>query len=165
MSPPFVVRRLQPGDAASVRDLASHLDRWFNAEGLDRMACDLMSHSGFVAMQGSRLLGFILWTPVNAEIAELSWMGVSQDLHHRGIGTVLLAALVADLAASGFRTLEVATVADNVSYEPYAETRRFYRARGFTDFRVDARLWGSGDERYDRLVLRRDLVREMSRAT
>jgi hypothetical protein len=73
--------------------------------------------------------------------------------------------VVADLKASGFRTLEVATVADNVEYAPYAETRRFYRARGFTDFRVDARFWGSGDDRYDRLVLRRDLVDRTSGAT
>jgi ribosomal protein S18 acetylase RimI-like enzyme len=55
--------------------------------------------------------------------------------------------------------LEVDTVADNVEYEPYAETRRFYRAMGFQDVRVDEKFWGEGNDRYDRLVMRKDLTR------
>ncbi len=84
-------------------------------------------------------------------------MGVAKDLQHRGIGTAFLAAFVADLWSLGYRSLEVSTVADNVDYEPFARTRRFYRARGFVDARVDPLYWGSGGDRYDRLVLRRDL--------
>jgi len=157
MTPPFVVRRLEKEDAAAVRELARSLGAWFNADGLVRIARDLDIHAGYVAERTRRLAGFVTWARIDAAVAELSWMGVAQDLRHRGIGTALLAALVADLRSAGFRVLEVSTVADSVEYEPYAQTRRFYRTRGFTDFRVDARFWGSGDDRYDRLVLRRDL--------
>lgn len=157
MTPPFAVRRLRPGDADAVRGLAQSLGKWFDAEGLRRIALDSATHSGHVAFQGGRLVGFLLWTRLDAEVAELSWMGVAEDRQHRGIGTALLAALITELASLGVRSLEVSTVADNVEYEPYAETRRFYRARRFVDFRVDPRYWGSGDDRYDRLVLRRSL--------
>jgi ribosomal protein S18 acetylase RimI-like enzyme len=157
VTPPFVVRRLHPEDAAAVQELARGLGKWFDAEGLARIARDLGAHAGYVAVQGGRVVGFVTWTPVSADTAELSWMGVEVDLQHHGIGTALLAVLVADLGSSGFHSLEVSTVADSVDYEPYAETRRFYRSRGFADFRVDPRYWGSGEDRYDRLVLRREL--------
>lgn len=157
MRPPFVVRPLDAEDAEAVRDLAGSLGKWFDAEGLRRIAHDVGLRPGFVAEQAGRVVGFLLWAPIDTEVADLSWMGVAQDHQHRGIGSALLATLAADLARRGFRFLDVSTVADNVDYEPYAETRRFYRARGFTDFRVDPKYWGSGDDRYDRLVLRRGL--------
>ncbi len=158
MTPPFVVRRLQKEDAEAVQGLARGLGKWFNEEGLAKIARDLKSHAGYVAVQGGRLVGFITWAPLSPATADLTWLGVSEELQRRGIGTALLAALLADLRSSGFRHLEVSTVADSVEYDPYARTRRFYRARGFADFRVDERYFGSGDDRYDRLVLRRDLA-------
>ena len=154
---PFTIRPLTAADAAAVRDLARSLDAWFDPEGWGRIARDLATHPGFVAFRAGRLVGFVLWTLVDAEVAELSWMGVAEDAQHRGLGTALRAALVTALRSSGFRSLEVSTVADNVDYEPYARTRRFYRARGFVDIRVDPMYWGSGEDRYDRLVLRLDL--------
>ena len=154
---PFVVRRLRAEDAVDVRALAQSLDRWFDMDGLARIARDLGTHPGVVALQGERLVGFAMWSRIDSEAADLSWLGVAEDVQRRGIGTALLGALVAELRGSGFRSLEVSTVADNVDYEPYDRTRRFYRARGFVDFRIDPRYWGSGDDRYDRLVLRRDL--------
>lgn len=140
-----------------MRDLARGLPEWFDPDGQARIAADVRTQRGFVAAHGQRLVGFILWRPLGPEAADLSWMGVAKDLQRRGIGTALLAALVADLPSVGFRSLEVSTVADHVDHEPYARTRRFYRARGFADARVDPLYRGSGDDRYDRLVLRRDL--------
>ena len=45
-------------------------------------------------------------------------------------------------------------VPNPVEYEPYAETRQFYRSRGFVDHCVDAKFFGEGEDRYDRLLLR-----------
>ncbi len=157
VTPPFVLRPLRREDAASVHGLAARLGKWFDAEGRRRIDQDVASHPGYVAVQGERLLGFILWTRLDSETADLSWMGVAEELQHRGIGTALLDAVVAGLRVARVRFLEVSTVADNVEYEPYAATRRFYRARGFLDFRVDPRYWGLGADRYDRLVLRREV--------
>ena len=151
------VRRIEEGDAPLVLLLAGSLDKWFNAEGLEKMAKDLLTHEGFLAVRGERVLGFLTWEALDEEVANLSWMGVAEAEQDSGIGRALLRALVAELRTRGFQAVEVSTVADSVDYEPYVHTRRFYRASGFVDHRVDAKYYGSGDDRYDRLVLSLDL--------
>jgi len=118
------------------------------------MARDLDSHQGYVAVRGGRLLGFVTWTRIDETLAELSWIGVAEDVQHEGIGTALLVALTSRLRRDGFHELAVSTIADSFDFEPFAETRRFYRARGFKDYRVDPRYWAEDGARYDRLVLR-----------
>lgn len=158
VSPPVLIRPLRSQDAEAVRELVGRLGAWFDAEGRARIGRDLGTQAGFVAAQGPRIVGFILWARIDAAVADLTWMGVAEPMQRRGVGTALLAALVTNLRSSGFHALEVSTVADNVEYEPYDRTRRFYRARGFADHRIDPGYWGSGEDRYDRLVLRRDLA-------
>jgi len=161
MRPPWVVRPSEPGDSPAILALVENLKKWFTPQAYETIGRELSTHGGYVAVRGPRMLGFLMWTPSQeAGVARLSWIGVAEVERHLGIGTSLLAALVASLKANGFRYLDVDTVADNVDYEPYAETRRFYRARGFVDHRIDSKHWGEGDERYDRLVLRLRLVSE-----
>jgi len=52
--------------------------------------------------------------------------------------------------------LEVSTVADSVEYEPYARTRSFYHALGFSDVQVDRKWYPSGE---DRLLRRKPLTK------
>jgi len=153
------IRPIQRADVPRILLLAERLGEWFTPEGLAQMAHDLEHPQGYVAVQGDRVLGFVTWSPVDESTATLSWIGVAPDHRRRGIGRSLLAALVECLRDKGIRSLEVDTVADNVEYEPYAETRRFYRAMGFQDVRVDEKFWGEGNDRYDRLVMRKDLTR------
>ncbi len=155
----FVIREMSPADAEPVLSIARTLGAWFNAAGLVQMALDVHSHKGYVAAREEGLVGFITWTPVDRDTAELSWMGVAEPAQRRGVGTALLSAVRLALRQQGFRYLTVSTVADNVDYAPYVRTRRFYRSRGFTDYRVDVQYWGEGDDRYDRLVLRLDLTK------
>lgn len=162
MTRPFVIRPIEEGDAPSILLLARSLVKWFIAEGLDQMGRDLNLHEGFVAVRGDRILGFVTWTAIDEAVASLSWIGVAEEEHRRGIGRVLFQALVAELRRKGFRHVEVSTVADSVDYEPYAATRRFYRAMGFVDHRVDEGYFGSGDDRYDRLLMRLDLTARSS---
>jgi len=158
----WTVRRIGEGDAPAILLLARSLDKWFNEEGLEKMSRDLLSHDGFVAVRGDRVLGFVTWTPIDAESADLTWMGVAEDLQRTGIGRALFRNLVRDLRTRGVRALEVSTVADSVDYEPYARTRHFYRAMGFVDHRVDPKFFGAGDDRYDRLVLRLAFVDDVA---
>src|SRR3989304_4291142 len=85
------------GDAPAILLLARSLDKWFNEEGLEKMGRDLLSHEGFVAVRGDRVLGFVTWTPIDAESADLTWMGVAEDLQRTGIGRALFRNLVRDL--------------------------------------------------------------------
>jgi len=157
MTSSYVVRPIEEGDGPQILLLASTLSAWFTPRGLADMARDLEAHGGFVAVRGGRVLGFLLWAPGGHEVARLTWMGVDPGHRRRGIGRALLEVLVAHLRRAGYRVLEVDTVADTVPYEPYAETRRFYRAMGFVDHRVDRGYYGEGDDRYDRLVMRKPL--------
>lgn len=151
------VRPLREGDGPSVLVLARTLDKWFNEEGLVNMSRDLESHPGFVAVRGDVVIGFITWNRLDPRTADLSWMGVAESEQRTGIGKALLQALVADLRRLGVQRLEVSTVADSVDYEPYVATRRFYRSVGFADDRVDPLYFGSGDDRYDRLVMKLEI--------
>lgn len=150
----FVVRPLQPADVPSAFAVARELSKWFNADGLEKIRRDLGLHEGFVAVDDTRLLGFATWHPLDSETAELSWIGVVEEEQGRGVGTALLAAIAGATRRHGHRFLDVATVADSLNYQPYEGTRRFYRARGFSDYRVDSKFYGKGDDRYDRLLLR-----------
>jgi hypothetical protein len=62
--------------------------------------------------------------------------------------------LEAILVQSGFRTLEVSTVATTIEDESYARTRSFYHAVGFLDVQIDEKWYSSGD---DRLLLRKPI--------
>lgn len=156
---PWTIRSIERDDAPAILAVVRSLSKWFTSQAHQDAARELSTHGGFVAVRGRSVLGFILWTPTSdATVAELSWIGVAEDEPHSGIGTSLLPALATVLRSRGFLHLEVDTVANNVDYEPYAETRRFYRARGFVDHRVDPKFYREGDEKYDRLVLGLDLT-------
>ena len=120
------------------------------------MERDLESHAGFVGITRDRVIGFITWRPIDRSTADLSWFGVAREYHRMGLGRALLRMLVNRLRTEGVRRVEVSTVADSTDYEPYARTRAFYRANGFTDFRVDPGFYSDGTDRYDRLVMQLD---------
>ena len=157
MPGPARIHKKQPRYAAPIFEVARSLPQWFNAEGLESIARDVAVHEGFVARDGAEVVGFALWRPLNVDEAELSWLGVRPAFQHRGTGTRLLSAVCMAAGAKGVQRLLVSTVADNVDYPPYADTRRFYRARGFNDLRVDRDYFGNGTDRYDRLMLVRAL--------
>jgi ribosomal protein S18 acetylase RimI-like enzyme len=93
---------------------------------------------------------------VDEKVAELTWIAVHPEFHRKGIGRRLVKALEEVLVKVGVSALEVSTVADSVEYEPYARTRSFYHALGFSDVRVDRKWYPSGD---DRLLLRKPLTK------
>lgn len=150
----FVVRTLAPSDVSAALDVSRGLPKWFNAEGLESIRRDLGIHEGFIAASDHLTLGFATWHPLDDEVADLSWIGVVERERRRGVGTALVASVAGAARRRGLRFLEVATVADSVAYAPYEETRRFYRTRGFGDFRVDPEFYGTGQDRYDRFRLR-----------
>lgn len=148
---------MEEHDRAAILELARNLPDWFNAQGLVQMAQDVRSHQGVVAVEAGRLVGFATWHVMDSETADLSWLGVAKEVHRKGIGSALVRLVLSRLRTEGIRYLEVSTVADSVDDEPYANTRKFYRAMGFRDLRVDPSFWGEGKDRYDRLVLRVDI--------
>ena len=54
----------------------------------------------------------------------------------RGLGTILLDTIDAELAGAGVQTVEVKTLDASAAYPPYERTRRFWEHRGFVQVRT-----------------------------
>ncbi len=85
------------------------------------------------------MTGFLTWKRHHPATAEITWLAVHADHRGAGVGTALVEALVASSPA--LRYLTVKTLSAACDYEPYEETRAFYRARGFTEL-IELDIWG-----------------------
>jgi ribosomal protein S18 acetylase RimI-like enzyme len=147
------IRQIIREDHATIVAMAKLLPQWFTELGIQRIARDLQTQNGLVALEDENIAGFVTYAiTVDETAAELTWIAVHPNLHRKGIGRSLVEALEEVLVRLGASALEVSTVADSVEYEPYARTRSFYHALGFSDIRVDRGWYPSGD---DRLLLRK----------
>ncbi len=150
------IRQIIQEDRATIVEMAKSLRQWFTELGIQQIARDLQTLKGLVALEDENTAGFVTYSiTVDETIAELTWIAAHPNLHRKGIGRSLVEALEEVLVRLGVSALEVSTVADSVEYEPYARTRSFYHALGFTDVRVDRGWYPSGD---DRLLLRKLLT-------
>ncbi len=150
------IRPAVAADLEGMLAIARRLPAWFNDDGIAEMTQDFQTHGGLVADDDGTVAGFITFGPSphtpEPGLLEITWLGVDPGRRRSGLGRQLVAALVERCRTQETHTLQVSTIADSVDYPPYAETRAFYRAVGFADYRVDRDFYGPGD---DRLLLRR----------
>jgi GNAT superfamily N-acetyltransferase len=99
----------------------------------------------YVLMDDSYIAGIAglhhyVWGP--PENVWLAWFAVEPELHARGLGTFLLDAITREARQLGYTTLFVETY----STPDFAQARRFYQAKGFTEAgHVRAYLGNAGD--------------------
>jgi ribosomal protein S18 acetylase RimI-like enzyme len=127
------IRLAGPDDHAALLAVARTLPQWFTEGGLRMMALDFPYQRCLAAVEAEAVIGFLSYF-VHEGVARIGWMGVELDLRRRGVGRALVEHMLADLRADGVPEVRVSTLGDGVEYEPYAETRAFYRSVGFTDF-------------------------------
>jgi len=152
--PPLVLRPLRPHYHDASVGVARMLGEWFTPRGLEELEIDLRFASGFVALLGPKVIGFIAFT-VAESCATIHWMGLLPEHHRRGIGRRLVERVIEDLTRAGVRELLVSTLGDSVDYEPYARTRAFYRALGFHTHQVIPQP--DNPEWHERMILRKNL--------
>jgi GNAT superfamily N-acetyltransferase len=128
----IMIRKYATTDLEQLIEIAKTLPEWFTAGGIKQMSIDFRFQHGFVALNGSRIVGFLTFF-VNESIAQIGWMGVLSEFHNQGIGKKLIDRLILKLKKVGIQELRVSTLGDSVEYEPYARTRTFYRRIGFKD--------------------------------
>jgi len=154
------VRQIIQEDHVAIVEMAKTLPQWFTELGVQQIAKDLQAQSGLVALKDENTVGFVTYVlTMDGKAAELTWIAVHPEFHRKGIGRSLVKNLEEILVKQGVSALEVSTVADSVEYEPYARTRSFYHALGFSDVRVDRKWYPSGD---DRLLLRKLLTERVA---
>jgi ribosomal protein S18 acetylase RimI-like enzyme len=156
--------------ARPIVEMARGLGEWFTPKGLREIEIDARHQRGLVAFVGdgstgartgagtgataASAAGFLLFN-VNAAIAIITWMGVAREHHRRGIGRRLIDRFIADLRAAGIREVRVETLGPSVDYEPYARTRAFYAAIGFSELRRVPHP--DNPECRELLIMRRDI--------
>lgn len=129
-----MVRICRDADGSRNQDclrLARNLEGAFNETGLEAMAEELPTERTFLAVEDDELVGFGSVAEHSPQVAELSWLAVTDDHQGQGVGTRLLQEIYADRASAGVRLLTVKTLAETVANETYERTRQFYENEGF----------------------------------
>ena len=118
------------------------LPMWFGIErALLMYARDSATMPTFALSDGPHLGGFLTLREHFPEAWDIHCVAVRADARGQGHGSRLLAHAEAWLKERGVRFLQVKTVAATSSSREYAETREFYRHRGFTPIEVFPTLW------------------------
>jgi GNAT superfamily N-acetyltransferase len=127
---------------AEIEAILRSLPRWFGIErALVMYVADSVAKPTFGAEVEGRLIGFLTLTEHFASSWELHCMAVSAQHRNRAVGTALLAAAEQHARAQGVEFLQVKTIAETSPSPEYAQTRRFYLARGFVPMEVFPTLW------------------------
>lgn len=110
--------------------IASDLKEWFTPEGLKNIELDFKMNSVLVAKENSEVVGFLCYTTYCGKMI-LLWMGVKRSYQRKGVGAKLLTKLEEISKKLNMYSIEVETLPDEDSYEPYKLTRNFYYKNGF----------------------------------
>jgi len=110
--------------------IASELKEWFTPEGLKNIKTDFDMNHVIVALEKSKVIGFLCYTSYSGKML-LLWMGVKRDYQRKGVGKALLSHLENLSKKLNLHSIEIETLPDEDSYEPYKLTRNFYYKKGF----------------------------------
>src|SRR4030042_6328864 len=108
----IMIRKYVTNDFEQLIEIAKTLPEWFTAGGIKHMSIDLRFQHGFVALNGSRIVGFLSFF-VNESVAQIGWMGVLSEFHNQGIGKKLIGRLILKLKKVGIQELRVSTLGES----------------------------------------------------
>ena len=139
-----MIRSLDPArDAGACDAIVRGLPDWFGLEeGIEECAAAVRSHLGLVAIDESRMSGFLTYERRTSTWWEITWIATRADLRGTGVGTRLVDGLTGRLPDDAEAVL-VKTLSDRDG-DPgpeYAATRAFYLARGFAPV-AELDIWG-----------------------
>lgn len=121
-------------DPSSVRSILKSLPNWFgDPDAIDNYEHDAVSDAfqSLLAVDSEKTVGVALVRRHFPEAAELHLIAVAPDVRGRGVGRALVERIALDLTDDECRLLSVHTVGPSFDSEPYAETRKFYKGKGF----------------------------------
>jgi GNAT superfamily N-acetyltransferase len=122
-------------DPASVRRILEALPDWFGDAGaIDNyvLAAGENDFVSTVAVDSGQVVGVSLTHRHFRESAELHLIAVDPEARGNGVGRALINHVAGDLRDDGCKLLSVHTVGPSFDNEPYAHTRAFYQAMGFS---------------------------------
>jgi GNAT superfamily N-acetyltransferase len=120
------------------------LPMWFGIEhALQMYVEDTARLPTFALEDDGRLLAFLSLREHFPVAWEVHCVAVAASARGKGLGSRLLAHAEAWLVERGVEYLQVKTVAATAPSAEYAQTRKFYAARGFTPLEIFPELWNA----------------------
>lgn len=118
------------------------LPKWFGIEeSLVMYARDSGQLPTFAVEQEARIIGFLSLQEHFPVSWEVHCIAIAAEARNKGLGTLLLAHAERWLVERGVRFLQIKTIAETSPCPEYAETRKFYAARGYLPLEVFPTLW------------------------
>ena len=124
------VRPLQPPDLEACVAIVRGLPEFFTDDVPDALRAEAAKDRCWV-IEDVRLVGFAVVRERSRRAVEITWAAVESDQRDRGLGSVLIEHVLNDLDDEGVELVEVKTLDDSSSYDPYVATRHFWQRRGF----------------------------------
>lgn len=143
-----------PEDKPAIVKLARSLTEFFPRDLVELISSSLDRRRVLVGALGEEVIGFLVYAIRDSQTAEIIWMGVSDDYHGLGLGSLMLDTLEAQLESDGIRKLIASTLSYTVKYKPFEKVRVFYYHRGFSSLGIQANYYDDG---LDRLILQKNL--------
>ena len=153
-SPSFTVRPSKPEDKTAIITLAKSLTQFFPEDVVDLIDASISKYKVLTGVMGSEIVGFLVYTIRDSNTAEIVWMGVQEEYHGLGLGSLMLDTLEEQLEEEGIRKLVASTLSYTVKYKPFEKVRTFYYHRGFTSLGIQNNYYDDG---MDRLILVKEL--------
>jgi ribosomal protein S18 acetylase RimI-like enzyme len=151
---PFHIRSMTPADKESILDLARSLVEFFPEDVIPMIETSLGKHPALVGFLGDEIIGFLVYASRESETSEIMWMGIKEDYHGLGLGSMILETLERLLERKGINKLIASTLAYTVKYKPFEKVRAFYYHRGFKSLGIQQNYYEDG---FDRLILLKKL--------
>ena len=128
-----MIRKATHQDSIDCLNIAKGLPEWFNEKGIQEIADDLINLPTYVYDEDG-ILGFACIQEKSDKTAEIKQLAVKKMNHRLGIGTRLVRYLEKEIIPN--KIIEVKTLDESCDYEPYKETRAFYKKNSFTKIEV-----------------------------
>lgn len=141
---------MKAADKPAIIELAKSLTEFFPEDVVELIAGTLSNRPVLVGMVGKEVIGFLIYVLRDARTAEIVWMGVNEDYHGLGLGSLMLDTLERTMEKAGINKLIASTLSYTVKYKPFEKVRTFYYHRGFTSLGIQNNYYDDG---FDRLIL------------
>lgn len=118
-----------------------NLPKWFGREDSIREYVEESTKLPFIAcFSKDEPVGFIVLKKTGNKTCEIFVMGVLEEYHRKGIGSILNNAYEELAKKKGYSYSQVKTVQEG-KYQEYDITNSFYKAMGYSEFECFPTLW------------------------
>jgi ribosomal protein S18 acetylase RimI-like enzyme len=143
--------------ALYTREILEKLPEWFgNKQALDEYVQKVKEIPYYAALDiEGKCIGFFSIKIHYQHTGDIFVCGVLPERQHNGVGKALYHAVEKFLILNDCKYVIVKTLSDAVNFEPYAQTRRFYKSIGFEPLITLTEMW---DEENPCLIMFKSLV-------